>query len=459
MICFIRKIWLFLQSFFIIGMILRHLILAGMLLIPAGALAADDSAMPSGGPAEVHPKIGSSWSGKGISVKLIGRKQQYNARETETWDTDIHSPKSVNIHPSGKKYYVNSLEGGTTVVYDFATGNKLKAIHHDIGSAHKDMWAPDSGLFPFRYTYRNPGVFTGKPVESTFSHGGRYLWIPYYRRSFDLNAQDPSAMAVIDTEKDEIVRMFETGPLPKMVAVSPDGRWLAVTHWGDNTVGLLDISLPNPSQWHYTACLTVDYKLNLNFSRTQKVDRDTGSGYCLRGTVFTPDNKYLLVGCMGGGGGIAVIDLKSGKYLGRALGMMSNLRHLVIRDGWLYCSINNAGYVQRISLDDFLAACQPLDGKTVKTVNVSGWVNCKVPAGARTIELSPDGKYIYVACNYSSCLAIVDAASMTLLGTLQADSYPVGLDVSKDGRYIFTTSQARGGGGNCVDIFEVTLSK
>ena len=99
-------------------MILRHLILAGMLLIPAGALAADDSAMPSGGPAEVHPKIGSSWSGKGISVKLIGRKQQYNARETETWDTDIHSPKSVNIHPSGKKYYVKvgtymTLKSGT----------------------------------------------------------------------------------------------------------------------------------------------------------------------------------------------------------------------------------------------------------------------------------------------------------------------------------------------------------
>lgn len=48
-----------------------------------------------------------------------------------------------------------------------------------------------------------------------FSHRGRYLWVPYYRRSFDINAQDPSAVAVIDTRTDSIVRMFETGPLPK----------------------------------------------------------------------------------------------------------------------------------------------------------------------------------------------------------------------------------------------------
>ena len=51
---------------------------------------------------------------------------------------------------------------------------------------------------------------------------------------------------------------------------------------------------------------------------------------------------------------------------------------------------------------------------------------------------------------------MVDAVAMKLLGTLPADSYPVGLDISDDGKYLFTTSQGRGnGGGNAVDIFEV----
>ena len=148
-------------------------------------------------------------------------------------------------------------------------------------------------------------------------------------------------MAVIDTQVDSVIRLFETGPLPKMVATSPDGTRLAVTHWGNNTVGLMDISSDNPDDWHYLASLVVDYELKLNFSLTAKVDRDVNSGYCLRGTVFTPDGRYLLVGCMGGGGGIAVIDLSDNRYLGRVLGAMPNLRHIVIRNDYIYCSINN----------------------------------------------------------------------------------------------------------------------
>ena len=424
----------------------RYMLLIALLL--AGSMAGAQSI--------VHPKKGTSFSSEKIKVTFINRKQQFNFRDTATLDKDINSPKSVNIHPNGKKYYVNSLEGGKTVVYDFATNRKIKVIDHTFTSADKALWAPSSGLYKFRHDYKNPDSFTGKPVESTFSHRGRYLWIPYYRRSYDINAQEPSAMAVIDTQKDSIIRLFETGALPKMVATSPDGKMLAVTHWGENTVGLMDISSQNPNDWKYINCLVVDYKLNLNFSQTAKVDRDVHSGYCLRGTVFTEDCRYLLVGCMGGSGGIAVIDLEEMKYLGRAVGMMSNLRHLLIKDGILYVSINKYGYVLRMPLDVFLGKVRTLDGNKVKTVNVTGWQSCKVPAGARTINISPKGDYIFVACNASSCLAVVDAAAMKLLGTLPADSYPVGLDISDDGKYLFTTSQGRSnGGGNAVDIFEV----
>ncbi|MBQ9659762.1 MAG: hypothetical protein IJV37_00660 [Bacteroidales bacterium] len=407
------------------------------------------------GPAVVHPDPGTQWIGEGIKVTFLTRKQHFNWKDTLTLDKDIHSPKSVNIHPSGRKYYVNSLEGMKTVVYDFDTQEKVKVIRHHFTDAEKDLWAPSCGLFSFGHSYSDPDHFDGKPVESTFSHDGRFLWVPYYRRSYDINAQEPSAMAVIDTESDEIIRMFETGPLPKMVATSPDGTRLAVTHWGNNTVGLMDISSERPEDWKYIDCLIVDYKLQLNLSLTKPVDRDVNSGYCLRGTVFTPDGRYLLVGCMGGGGGIAVIDLVQNRYLGRAMGVMPNLRHLVIKNGQLYISINKTGYIQRIALDEFLEQVSVLDGDKKKTVRVDGWTNCKIPAGARTIELSPSGKYVFAACNFSSCLAIVDAEKMELLGTIPADSFPVGLDISRDGRYVFTTSQARDVAGNAVDIFKV----
>ena len=407
-------------------------------------------------PPVVHPKPGETrLDAPSITVTFLTRKQNYPGGPAATQDVDVLSPKSVNIHPAGYKYYVNSLEGMRTVAFDFATGRKLKVIHHAFDSTHLALWAPASGLFPFNYTYKDPWTFSGKPVESTFSHNGRYLWVPYYRRSYDINAQDPSAMAVIDTQRDTIVRIFETGPLPKMIATSPDGNRIAVTHWGDNTVGLLDISGNDPTRWHYVSCHIVDYQLKLNYSRTVSVNRDAGSGYCLRGTLFTPDGRYLLVGCMGAGGGIAVIDLQNDRYLGRILGMMSNLRHLILSGEYLYLSINNKGYVQRIPLSRILESIDGFDEKHA-TVTLTDWESCKVPAGARTIVASPDGRFIFAACNFSSKIAVVDTRTMTLVGTLDADSYPVGLDLSQDGKYLLSTSQARpSGGGNAVDIFEI----
>ena len=407
-------------------------------------------------PPVVHPKPGETrLDAPSITVTFLTRKQNYPGGPAATQDVDVLSPKSVNIHPAGYKYYVNSLEGMRTVAFDFATGRKLKVIHHAFDSTHLALWAPASGLFPFNYTYKDPWTFSGKPVESTFSHNGRYLWVPYYRRSYDINAQDPSAMAVIDTQRDTIVRIFETGPLPKMIATSPDGNRIAVTHWGDNTVGLLDISGNDPTRWHYESCHIVDYKLKLNYSRTVSVNRDAGSGYCLRGTLFTPDGRYLLVGCMGAGGGIAVIDLQNDRYLGRILGMMSNLRHLILSGEYLYLSINNKGYVQRIPLSRILESIDGFDEKHT-TVTLTDWESCKVPAGARTIVASPDGRFIFAACNFSSKIAVVDTRTMTLVGTIDADSYPVGLDLSQDGKYLLSTSQARpSGGGNAVDIFEI----
>ena len=294
-------------------------------------------------------------------------------------------------------------------------------------------------------------------MEGCFTHGGRYFWVPYYRRSYDINAQDPSALAVIDTQTDDIILLMETGPLPKMIAASHDGKYVAVTHWGNNTVGLIRVDSANPRDWHHEEVLVVDYVLPLNFSLRGAVNRDVNSGYCLRGTVFTPDDKYLLVGCMGGAGGIAVIDVQARKYLGRMLGMRGNVRHLVIKDGLLYLSINNAGYVQRMPLEKFLDAARAISSKTGI---VSGWQECAVGGGARTIEISPSGKFVFAACNSASGVYVVNTKTMKTIAHIACDSYPVGLDLSRDGKYVIVTSQGkRGGGGNAVNIYSVEYAE
>lgn len=390
-----------------------------------------------------------------LTIKCVGKRQNYDYRDTESLDKDILSPKSVCFHPDGSRYYVNSLEGGLTVVYEAASGRKIKTIVHRHEKGEGDLWNTPSPYY--RFTHYSDGgqrAFWGKPVESTFSHGGRYLWIPYYRRSFDINAQDPSAIAIIDTQSDSIVRMMETGPLPKMITCSHNNKLIAVIHWGNNTVGLIDISDPDPKRWHHLQPVVVGTELKLDFSTTQSVDRDKESGLKLRGTTFTPDDRYLLVGCMGGGG-IAVIDMSNRTYLG-LIGDIYNARHLITGHGYLYASINVAGLVKRVPLDSVISAINRRQGKSIK---VNGWQTCNVDKGARTIELSPSGNFLFAACNVASTLNVVDTRSMKVIATITVDSYPVGLDVSSDGTMVVTTSQGhKGTGGNAVNLFSVTYA-
>lgn len=390
-------------------------------------------------------------AGAEISLTLIHRIQNYNYNVKSANDVvnkHINSPKSVNILDEKNKCYIHSLEGCETLVLSLDSFKLLKVIQHNFGAQHSGLFLEKTAL---GYTFSSTGnvnIFSGKPVESCFSHNKRYLWVSYYRRSFDANAIQPSAVAVIDTECDSIVRVIPTGPLPKMVAASPDGKYLAVTHWGDNTIGILDISSENPADFRYVSHFVVEYRLSLSGMNNTPVNRDSECGFCLRGTVFTPDSRYLLVGRMGGGG-IAVFQMDSMKYRGTLWGMKPNVRHLIIAGDYLYLSANKSGHVQRAPLDSLIA------GVERKQMTWNAWETVFVGAGARTIDASPDGKYIYAAVNNESKIVVVRTADMKVVASIKADSYPVGLAVSADNKKIIVTSQGRsGGGGNSVMIFE-----
>ena len=410
-----------------------------------------------------HPKLGTSTqSHGGLKLTLEHRLQNWNYTEKATLNKNIISPKSVNIHPDGSKLYINSLEGALTVVVDARTYDELAVIRHRFDASDSLLWAPASGYYPFTHYTERLNTFTGKPVESVFSHNGRLLWIPYYRRSFDLNAQDPSALAVIDTRTDKIVRVFEAGVLPKMIAVNPSSTRIAIAHWGDNTVGYLDCEGADPAKWHHLKPYVVDHQIKWDLSLTKPVNRDEGSGNALRGTAFTPDGRYLLVACMGGMGGIAVIDTRTenGLYLGKLYGMMPNVRHIIFSNDDLYMSVNKSGYVQRIKSADLDKAIEALatGGKRRHTIAAACFDNAKVGTGARTLVASPKGRFIFVACNYNNSVDVVDTKTMKRVASLPADSYPVGMDISADGTKLYVTSQGRKDkvpSGNCVDIIEI----
>ena len=391
-----------------------------------------------------------------VSLTLTNRIQHYNRTPKDSkdkFDTAINSPKSVNILFEKSKYYVNSLEGFETVVYDLNTHEQLKVIKHTFNSSNQHLFSETNFFdYTFRTTKGNPNVFRGKPVEGCFSHNGRYFWVTYYRRSFDRNAIDPSALCIIDTETDEIVRVMPTGPLPKMISSSPDNQRVAVTHWGDNTVALIDVSSPNVKDFRYLENISIGNRMRLNFAQDSTVNRDQNCGLCLRGTIFSPDSKYLLVGQMGGAS-VSIIDVKTQKHIGSVSGAMPNIRHLVIHNGYLYLSINRDGYVQKANFTDIL------NNIANKNFVYRGWENARVGTGARTISIHPSGKYIFAAVNNDSKISIIRTSDMKVIGSCEVDSFPVGMDICDKGETLITTSQGRSsqGGGNSVSIYRINI--
>ncbi len=381
----------------------------------------------------------------------------------DIYDNTILSPKSAIFSKDGKKFYVNALEGYSTLVFDSKSLKRIGSIFHKFNEENNQLFLNNENTifdYQFKQTREDYNTFLGKPVESCFSHNGKYLWVTYYRRSWDENAESPSAIAIIDTATDKIVRVMPSGPLPKMIACSPNDKYVAVTHWGDNTVGIIDISSSDVKDFKYTKHIEIDKRLILNYDSNTPIDRDNNCGNCLRGTIFTPDGKYILIAKMGGNG-IGVVETENFSYLGTLGGMKSNLRHIIINNNELMLSSNKYGYVQKAPLKDIIVTIEKLK-KSDEIINFNKWQSIKVGIGARTIDATLDGKYIFACVNNSCTIAVIESKTMELIKTVNVSKFPVGIAISLDGKKLIVTSQGKNGvlkSGNAVSVFDIIYDK
>jgi DNA-binding beta-propeller fold protein YncE len=414
-------------------------------------------------PALTRTKIGlvstAAKSSKQASLlQLIARFQHYNPRpqhKKDKYDPYMFSPKSVRFLPDNSKAYVNALEGFSTLVYDPKKLKRTNVIAHRFTKKNQKLFIK-TNVKPWYETPKErlskKNFFNGKPVESALSHKGKYLWIPYYRRDYDTYGTLPSAVAIIDTRTSRIIRVMETGPIPKYVVASADGKWMAIIHWGDNTIGLIDIGSDNPMHFTRGKLITIGKRLKLNKIKT--TDRDHGCGFCLRGSVFTPDSKHLLIGRMGGGG-VAVVSLVKQKYLGTVFGMKPTPRHLVLSPNGehLYISSSFAGVVSKYRVKDFLTTVKK---KGRKSRTLKPLQSQKTGPATRTIALSPDGSLLFAAVNRTSRIVVLQTKDMKPIASIDTDSYPVGMAVSPDGTQLWVTAQGKKRrGGNSVSVYRI----
>jgi len=81
-----------------------------------------------------------------------------------------------------------------------------------------------------------------------------------------------------------------------------------------------------------------------------------------------------------------------------------------------------------------------------------------VGLGPRSLNISRDGKWLFVAVNRSSEAVAVECSKMKIVSRVGVDSFPVGLALSSDERELWVTSQGRDGlGGNSVSVYQVRV--
>jgi 6-phosphogluconolactonase (cycloisomerase 2 family) len=345
--------------------------------------------------------------------------------------SDCSGVKALLFNPEHTKIYSANLEGMSVHEYDRASRKILRKLEF--------IPTPGRG---FNYTTKQwINSYEEKPVELCITRG-RYLWISLHNAGgvvvWDLKENsteadnrlfkeawlikaDTSASASsyqIGRDSREKVRLLwiKTGTTPKVIAASPDGKYLFVANWHSNTVSVLDIASPDPVDW-------------------VKI-RDLSVGPIPRGMAVSGDSKTLYVALMGGSS-VEIFDLDNFLKADR-IEVGINPRHLIIQDRQLFVTLNSSAKLVRVQLDS-----HQIDRTTTAPT-------------PRTLVSTADGRFLFVTCYTGNCLQMFSADSMTLMGSWVSTGHPVCIDIFQSGANIEAWVGNHTGG--TIRVFDLKLN-
>ena len=293
------------------------------------------------------------------------------------------SPKSVLASDSGLVSAHNMMYRHSVTIYD---ANKAELI----------ATVPDSVVLSDFGFKKYSGSYKGAPVEGAFSPDGKYLYFtnyPMYGKGFTKEGHDTcspasgydiSFLSRINLENKKIDAMYQVGSVPKVVAVTPDNKYILVSNWCSYTVTVISVE-------------------------SGKTVKSIKIGRYPRGIAITQDSQYAYVAEMGGSH-IHRIDLTDFSKVLIPIG--SNPRAVVISpDGTrLYVTMNSSGKVQAWDL---------AQGKTIKSV--------KTGEAARSLDISSDGSALFVVNFNSDTVSKVRTSDMKVLQTIKVCNEPIGV--------------------------------
>lgn len=355
----------------------------------------------------------------------------------------MHSPKSAAFTPDGRLLLINALEAGKTFAFETGTWRKVWELRHAFPASEQtrhQALVPKKlqRFFAFPAKAR---AWTGKPVEMAITPDGRRAYISSYRKNFDPHGHLASSISVIDIASGKLVASLPSGPIPKSLAIAPDGTRLVVADWGDNTVSTWELDkdgMPLRLVNHFAA------GKRLRVSGLTG-NRDVQCGYCLRGTTFASDGKTVLISRMSRRHGLDIVDAVSGRHVGFLPDVPASLRHLVCSGGMVYASSASGRCLAAIKETRLLSR---------QNMTKNAWQVHKTGSSVRTIVVA--GNVLVAALHGRKEIALYAASGLKPLGKLPTPAWPVGACVSPDNRWIVVTAQGyRASGGNMVSVYRL----
>ena len=293
------------------------------------------------------------------------------------------TPKSVRASGNGIVSAHNMMYRHSITFYDAKTYALLATV-------------PDSvELAKFGFTQYS-GNYKGAPVEGAYSPDGKYLYVTNYAmygKGFNHEGHDTCSPASgydrsflyrINLATYSIDAVYHVGVVPKVVEVTPDNKYILVSHW-------------------------CSYDLRVISVETQKVVKVLKIGAYPRGITVSPDGKTAYVAQMGGTT-IHQIDLDT--FSEKIIQIGLNPRALVLSpDGKiLYATLNSSGKVTAYDL---------VKHKKIGIVTTG--------KAARSLAISTDGTALFVVNFESGTMSKVRTSDMKVLQTVKACNQPIGV--------------------------------
>jgi YVTN family beta-propeller protein len=293
------------------------------------------------------------------------------------------SPKSVLASDSGLVSAHNMMYRHSVTIYDAKKAELIATV-------------PDTVVLSDFGFKKYSGTYKGAPVEGAFSPDGKYLYFTNYsmygigftKEGHDTcspaSGYDTSFLSRVNLESKKIDAVYQVGSVPKVVAITPDNKYILVSNWCSYTVTVISVE-------------------------SGKTVKSIKIGRYPRGMAITQDSKYAYVAEMGGSH-IHRIDMTD--FSKALIPIGSNPRAVVISpDGnRLYVTMNASGKVQAWDL---------LLGKTIKSV--------KTGEAARSLDISSDGSALFVVNFNSDTVSKVRTSDMKVLQTIKVCNEPIGV--------------------------------